>query len=555
MLSGFPHIRCELSRFKPVMNSSWLRQLGFSLKRRLSSNLNRSKSFKYMQWSFYDIYACLLELIDMIVAYMSQTIFRRIVVNISLRIPFTVFYYCNLFIPMLISRVIYSIILSAISVLCKRSMHVRRMCVTAKALHESIVKSILKVSCMKISELIIVSLKFIYDFIKTAFFTTTSSSIHETTLSFGDIVYYEESEAQASWEPVRNRMKKLMHQYVPPNNFRVTVRLRPERSTGTSSEVASTYHTGYTTEAEIALDADSPMSFPTTPLSRARVLNRSTERVSSVMFAARDKLRLDELTFSRDELSRQAAIEARDRGKYAALDPSQASEGLALTCGNHCAFKICEALCCSSRAMIPIRRGAYTYFEFSITASHEAVPMVSVGIAPQVCPLNVMVGTWATSIGLYTDGQVLVESKWYRSSKQLSLDAGVTVGLLVYLPTRDQTSNAAAAGMGFRSHSHPILPDNSAGLPHPFFGGHSSFIQYNVNGTPMDLEIPSSFLKKLDDCSSDIYPTISVLSEGTRVWCRFSEADIVYRSRRALRAPPIVKIYCLDGSRLLNDSE
>lgn len=38
--------------------------------------------------------------------------------------------------------------------------------------------------------------------------------------------------------------------------------------------------------------ADSPASFPSTPFSRMEIMNRTTEKVDSVMFAARDRLRL-----------------------------------------------------------------------------------------------------------------------------------------------------------------------------------------------------------------------------------------------------------------------
>jgi hypothetical protein len=39
------------------------------------------------------------------------------------------------------------------------------------------------------------------------------------------------------------------------------------------------------------------------------------------------------------------------------------------------------------------------------------------------------------------------------------------------------------------------------------------------------------------------------------VWCRFCEADIVYRSRSTVGAPPGVRVYCLDGSLLLDEKD
>lgn len=317
-------------------------------------------------------------------------------------------------------------------------------------------------------------------------------------------------------------MKKVMHNFIPPTLFRVGVRVH--KTSDSSSDKPS-----YNTSDDLILlnEADSPVSFPATPFSRARVMNRSTERVSSVMFTARDKLRLDEQTSSNDEFSRIIASDQVSKGYYAALDPKQASDGLALSCGNHCAFKIGDALCCSCRSMIAIRSNVYTYFEFSITASFDVFPMVSIGISNRSCPLNVMIGSWDSSVGLYSDGQLLVDSKWYQNTQCNSniLGAGVTVGVLVHLPDRSSVND----------------------LP---------IIKFNVNGHPYDYDIPSSVLMKFNNGNNnEFYPSLSILSEGTRVWVRFCEADIVFRSRKSIGAPLGKKIYSLDGSRLLGDCD
>ena len=36
---------------------------------------------------------------------------------------------------------------------------------------------------------------------------------------------------------------------------------------------------------------------------------------------------------------------------------------------------------------------------------------------------------------------------------------------------------------------------------------------------------------------------------------RFCEADIVYRSRSTIGAPPGVRVYCLDGSLLMDEKD
>jgi hypothetical protein len=78
----------------------------------------------------------------------------------------------------------------------------------------------------------------------------------------------------------------------------------------------------------------------------------------------------------------------------------------------------------------------------------------------------------------------------------------------------------------------------------------------NVNGVPA--HFPSQAINLASDIAAlnaPLYPTVSLLSEDTRVWCRFCEADIVYRSRYAIGAPPHAKVYCLDGSLLLDEDD
>lgn len=87
-------------------------------------------------------------------------------------------------------------------------------------------------------------------------------------------------------------------------------------------------------------EADTPASFPPTPFSRAHVMNRSAERVNSVMFAARDKLRQAVQSISADAQSRQYAQENSTQGYYAVFDPKKTSENIALSCGSHCMMKI-----------------------------------------------------------------------------------------------------------------------------------------------------------------------------------------------------------------------
>lgn len=81
-------------------------------------------------------------------------------------------------------------------------------------------------------------------------------------------------------------------------------------------------------------------------------------------------------------------------------------------------------------------------------------------------------------------------------------------------------------------------------------------IRWNVNGQPC--KYPADALDSVHGIvalKTPLYPTVSLLSEDTRVWCRFCEADIVYRSRKIIGAPPGAKVYCVDGSLLLDEKD
>ncbi|CAN0025457.1 unnamed protein product, partial [Choristocarpus tenellus] len=50
----------------------------------------------------------------------------------------------------------------------------------------------------------------------------------------------------------------------------------------------------------------------------------------------------------------------------------------------------------------------------------------------------------------------------------------------------------------------------------------------------------------------DLFPTITLHSPGTQVFCRFCAADMLYCTREGVGAPPRVPIYALDGSLILD---
>ena len=420
-----------------------------------------------------------------------------------------------------------------------------------------------------------------------------SKSISITELS--ELLSYVEidDELSVNEAPLERRMKRVMHNYIPPKPFKATVRIRKSERSNTpiQSLLSSPCITisGSNSVAQEFIDtADSPTSFPCTPFSRAKVLHRSSEKVDSVMFAARDKLRLEAQSASRDEYSRKVALKSQNDGQFAIFDPRQASEGIALTCGNHCALKVGRGVVCSCRAMVHVHVNKFVYLEFSITASKDQTPSISIGLAPPDAPLNVMVGSWPRSVGLYSDGKLLANSRWFHNINDKAstedIGAGATVGFLVYIPDIQHAVDDDATDNSLNGITNSILSSvsNFVGLADSTVSAcnnaptitkelahteqekeptdctvvHPFTLRVNVNGKL------SVFSHEAYESMSDIvslkaplYPTVSLLTENTRVWCRFCEADIVYRSRESIGAPTGVPIYCLDGSLLFDSNE
>jgi hypothetical protein len=83
-----------------------------------------------------------------------------------------------------------------------------------------------------------------------------------------------------------------------------------------------------------------------------------------------------------------------------------------------------------------------------------------------------------------------------------------------------------------------------------------ALFQVSVNGAPVEhSEETRSCIAEIAAGSGKIYPTVSLFSEDTRVWCRFCEADVVFRTREKIGAPPGVRVYCLDGTLLLEETD
>lgn len=283
--------------------------------------------------------------------------------------------------------------------------------------------------------------------------------------------------------------------------------------------------------------AASPTSFPSTPFSRAFVMNRSAERVDSVMFAARDWLRLQTQTNSRDAHTRHAALAAQSLRQFAVFDSKQCDEGLALSCGAHCVLKVGSGAWSSVRSMTPITASrcdtpTYCYFEWSITATAGQVPMVALGLSTVEFPLNCEVGFAPRSIGFNSMGLLTTGSA-------SSSFAGLTFGL-------SACQISAGSTIGFL-----VRCDNSDNNVTKLN------LVVNVNGIILPFSA-SAQLAIQEECTSldgspALFPTVSLQSPNTRVWCRFSEADMVQRTRAAVGAVLGSRVYCLDGTLLIGD--
>jgi hypothetical protein len=405
--------------------------------------------------------------------------------------------------------------------------------------------------------------------------------------NFSELVAYEEMEPDNSLVDFR-RSVRSMHHSVPLNPFKATVRLvkgvTPSTALTTTTKTSKDGGGGALIEADPHqyndLILDSPASFPPTPFSRSYVMQRHSEKVVSLMFAARDRLRLETLSVSRDGYSRWAAAEARTRGQSAVFDPLHLPAGIVLDCGNHRAVKTGQSSCSSCRSMIAIHPNIYIYVEFSITVgANNQMPNLGIGITQAETPANVMVGSGPQSIGLYHDGQILLGSHWFSTDSKRKIEAGTTVGMLVYIPKDQQPSNnnnnhnnlisVSAMEAMQQEISNPereIITEDSEKRSHRSSSGseqsaESQFspqgcdVKFNINGEPIHLnQETASLINGFQLGDLPVYPTVSLISDGTRIWCRFCEADIVYKNRQSIQAPPNCRIYCLDGSLLLDET-
>jgi hypothetical protein len=150
-----------------------------------------------------------------------------------------------------------------------------------------------------------------------------------------ELLNYEEVDdisTESNFEQINHRMERYMHSYVSPRLFKATVRSSSRgrspgsKSTATSLSIAETKYRSMGYDSSDKLFAYSPVSYPSTPQSRAKQIRKHTDSVSSELFVARDRLRMEVLMVSDDAVSRTLASLALNEGRFASFDPKQCSE-------------------------------------------------------------------------------------------------------------------------------------------------------------------------------------------------------------------------------------
>ena len=333
----------------------------------------------------------------------------------------------------------------------------------------------------------------------------------------------------------------------------------------------------------------SPASLPRTPFSRAQVMSKQTERVITTLFMARDVLRLEMQALAPDALSREVAEHRLRDKKLAAFDPKQAAEGLVLTCGNHCVLKAGPELCGTVRATLPVlQSGAFVYFEFSVTATADQRPVLGLGLSTAEGSLTALAGAAPTAVGLHSEGRLLVGSRWFGDLEPLEITGGCTVGFLVRMPScvLNEALPQSGADVAPRddmteSKLEPTCPPMSPPLS-GVSDTSSLFVRININGRLIPqsaaaqaavADVGAALTRQTTSVAQSwtgtepgarnamsglatvgaLYPTVSLLSQGTRVWCRFAYDDVLMKSHEAIGAIAGAPVYCLDGSLLLGE--
>lgn len=359
----------------------------------------------------------------------------------------------------------------------------------------------------------------------------------------------------------------------------------PERD-GSPSTVSSSSSSNTVSDSPFMC---TPKSFPPTPTSRRHVMARGTRFAEDVVFLARDQLRVEGGLDSDNAQTRAMAMALKEGRRLAVFNAVDGGgNGVALSCGQHCAAKVGNDLYCSTRSMIPILRNCYVYFEMSVSpppagnlmALHHA--SVSIGLSTLEMPLNTLVGAWKGSVGLCTTGQILAAGQWCSpvDPRLSSYGSNSTVGCLVYLDDNSGFETwdgvMVTSVVTFSVNGHVVNPAvssmttvTSASTTNP---NSTRFAENGVSEHPTadgwrlrrDRQRPfqsrpltpppgaSPTLPLFVPREEELFPTLTLHSPETQVLCRFCAEDVLAKSRFEIGAPPGVTVYGVDGSVFLD---
>lgn len=403
------------------------------------------------------------------------------------------------------------------------------------------------------------------------------------------VAYSERRGEEAFSRHAKKRAQRMMHYNVSFRPFTATIQPGPARKNSSgkisrtvSIELPSGEHQipgGWDDDNDSTSDGSlnssgsvfmrTPTSFPPTPRSRLYYFERGSQFTENVVFLARDQLRVERNAADRDEQTRAMSRALIEGSRLAVFDAANVGSGIALSCGQHVATKVGNALYSGARGMIPVMRNSYVYFEVSVSPPAAGAPggapdrlpdatTLLVGLSTLEMPLDTLVGAWKGSVGLCSTGQILHAGRWVSPSDPAdsSYRSNCTVGCLVYL----DDNSAYESSEGDNVTVDVTFNVNGKIIPSSAFAGDHASLQSSPSRSVSGQSLATSLqceptLSLVVPKVHELFPTVTLHSSGTSVMCRFNTEDLLANSRREIGAMSGVVVYAVDGSVVLDGNE